>query len=330
MSGFDELVAHSRVVCVAKILQRRIPSLAESAEAVSATAEEIVRALRLPAVPAAAPRAPPAGAARILSYDAMARARTTLEDWTSFYLPLHGLADRDFFRWLPLLVFCEAMIYQADEDNELRAASYASTSSSRSGESPAEASQAATFSCLVSILRSRDLLSDRVQAELDNGLRYWAEERRLCAAMAGGGGGGEGAGNGSAPRLGIDEARSTRASDPFSRPAAHTHAAAHMAGTRGERAQELRLSPAPRAPLRAQRARGLGRPSALPARRRGAASLWHSRRTPIEQPSHSFAQVLTDVGDDLFDYEKDVARNSFNVLRGAVHGGHFHLARRAL
>jgi len=30
-------------------------------------------------------------------------------------------------------------------------------------------------------------------------------------------------------------------------------------------------------------------------------------------------EVLTDVADDLFDYEKDVAQNSFNVLRGAVH-----------
>lgn len=30
-------------------------------------------------------------------------------------------------------------------------------------------------------------------------------------------------------------------------------------------------------------------------------------------------EVLTDIADDLFDYEKDCRKNSFNVLRGAVH-----------
>lgn len=34
-------------------------------------------------------------------------------------------------------------------------------------------------------------------------------------------------------------------------------------------------------------------------------------------------EVLTDMADDLFDYEKDVRKNSFNVLRGAAHAlGH--------
>lgn len=30
-------------------------------------------------------------------------------------------------------------------------------------------------------------------------------------------------------------------------------------------------------------------------------------------------EMLTDIADDLHDYEKDVGKNSFNVLRGAVH-----------
>jgi peptide/nickel transport system ATP-binding protein len=57
---------------------------------------------------------------RLLSFDALRRARGTLEDFTQFYLPLHGLKDRDFFRWWHVLVYAEACIYQLDEDNEAK------------------------------------------------------------------------------------------------------------------------------------------------------------------------------------------------------------------
>jgi hypothetical protein len=53
-----------------------------------------------------------------LSYRALQRARTTLDDFTTFYLPLHGLPPSAFFQHLPLLIFTEAAIYQLDEDNE--------------------------------------------------------------------------------------------------------------------------------------------------------------------------------------------------------------------
>ena len=49
---------------------------------------------------------------------ALARARTTLDDFSRFYLPLHGLPREGFFRFLPTLVYIEACIYQLDEDNE--------------------------------------------------------------------------------------------------------------------------------------------------------------------------------------------------------------------
>ena len=49
---------------------------------------------------------------RLISYQTLRRARTTIADFTRFYLPLHGLADRDFFRWLPMLVFVDCCIYQ--------------------------------------------------------------------------------------------------------------------------------------------------------------------------------------------------------------------------
>ena len=38
---------------------------------------------------------------RVVSYRALCRARTTIDDFTDFYLPLHGKGKRDFFRWLP-------------------------------------------------------------------------------------------------------------------------------------------------------------------------------------------------------------------------------------
>jgi len=53
-----------------------------------------------------------------LSYRALERARTTIDDFSTFYLPLHGLPRAAFFAHLPLLVFTEAAIYQLDEENE--------------------------------------------------------------------------------------------------------------------------------------------------------------------------------------------------------------------
>lgn len=60
------------------------------------------------------PRAPPftaAGAPTPLP--ARARARTTIEDFASTYFPLHGLSlPKDLFRFLDVLVWVEATIYQ--------------------------------------------------------------------------------------------------------------------------------------------------------------------------------------------------------------------------
>ena len=54
--------------------------------------------------------APPGVDAPVVSFDSLRRARTTLDDFSKFYLPLHGLAQVDFFRWLPQLTFVEAAI----------------------------------------------------------------------------------------------------------------------------------------------------------------------------------------------------------------------------
>ena len=57
-----------------------------------------------------------------LSFHALRKSRTTLQDFSKFYFPLRGLAQSDFFRWLPLLVFVEASIYALDGANEELAA----------------------------------------------------------------------------------------------------------------------------------------------------------------------------------------------------------------
>lgn len=46
----------------------------------------------------------------------------------------------------------------------------------------------------------------------------------------------------------------------------------------------------------------------------------HGRQTsPQLEAFLRVDEILTDIADDLHDYEKDVGKNSFNVLRGAVH-----------
>lgn len=263
---FTMLLKRGQVAKVQSLLDSRSTSEGPTRD----LAARIVEALKPSATAAAASAAVPstsAGATRILSYDAMARARTTLSDFTAFYLPLHELTDRDFFRWLPLLVYVEAMVYQADEDNEARAASFARAASGSVGEQPAAKAQAATLGCLVSLLESRGLMSDRVRAELENGRRYWAEERRLCAGMVGAGGAG------GAPPPTFDEVLAASALKSFDYRLLHALLCA------------------------------------LSGREASAALL---RFLNVDE-------TLTDIADDLFDYEKDVARNSFNVLRGAAH-----------
>lgn len=132
-----------------------------------------------PAVVAARP-----SALRLVSFDALSRARTTMADFTQFYLPLHGLKDRDFFRWLPILIFVEACIYQLDEDNEqlCREPDKMVRMGNESGERCSMSS--ATERGLYGVLRSRDLLSAEVERELAAGREYWTMERKLCAAMS--------------------------------------------------------------------------------------------------------------------------------------------------
>ena len=202
----------------------------------------------------------------VLSFDAISRSRTTLMDFTNFYFPLHRLQHADFFRWLPLLVFVEACIYQRDEDNEALCSGYAravgaeAIATSTATAAPATRPRAVE-SALRGVLESRGLLSERVRSELEAGEEYWAIERELCAAMAAG-----------EP---IELARVYRASSLKSFDYRVLHAL--LCQLSGSAASEALL-----------------------------------RFLRLDEQ-------LTDVADDLFDYEKDVRHNSFNVLRGAAH-----------
>ena len=55
----------------------------------------------------------------LISLHALQRARTTIEDFTLSYLPMHGLAPQDgLLRFLDVLVYVSAALYELDEENE--------------------------------------------------------------------------------------------------------------------------------------------------------------------------------------------------------------------
>ena len=70
---------------------------------------------------AAAPGSPRATACctPLISLHALQRARTTIEDFALSYLPMHGLAPQDgLLRFLDVLVYVSAALYELDEENE--------------------------------------------------------------------------------------------------------------------------------------------------------------------------------------------------------------------
>jgi len=55
----------------------------------------------------------------LISFHALQRARTTIEDFALSYLPMHGLSPQDgLLRFLDVLVFVSAALYELDEENE--------------------------------------------------------------------------------------------------------------------------------------------------------------------------------------------------------------------
>ncbi|KAK9915244.1 hypothetical protein WJX75_006595 [Coccomyxa subellipsoidea] len=109
-----------------------------------------------------------------ISYNALRRSRTTIEDFVQTYFPYHRLEfPKAFFEYLDILVFVEATIYQADEANELYA---------KQGLLLPQAHSDLRKN-LQAVLEGRGLWSQQLADELAKGEEYWRQERAICAAM---------------------------------------------------------------------------------------------------------------------------------------------------
>lgn len=111
---------------------------------------------------------------RLLSYHALKKARTTIEDFVQSYFPLHRLSvSEDFFKYWDVLVFVEAAIYEMDEENEVLASQGLINPLKRlKGEQ-----------VLTEVLREQGLLSYHISLQLLQGKAYWQRERHLCSRM---------------------------------------------------------------------------------------------------------------------------------------------------
>ena len=124
---------------------------------------------------------------RVISLHALERSKTTIEDFCSSYLPLHGVDVRDgVFRFLDVIVFVSASLYELDELNEQSCSASAAElpGTAEAAEVTASARVEAGLAVLREALSGRGLLDARVLAELASGEAYWSGERRLCGQLA--------------------------------------------------------------------------------------------------------------------------------------------------
>uniref|UniRef100_A0A383VVX6 Uncharacterized protein n=1 Tax=Tetradesmus obliquus TaxID=3088 RepID=A0A383VVX6_TETOB len=230
-------------------------------------------------------------AQKTISFKALQRCRTTIEDFACTYFPLHGLdVAQGLFQYLDILLFVEATIYQMDEENEALCEQLAQQQDSQTGQQAGaedaqqqqqpeeqpeqqpeqqQQEQQLTFEAqevLLQVLQQQLLLSDRVSEELTLGQQYWRQERHICSQLAA-------TQPGHAAGLSLSEV-----------------VAAHEAKSFDYRVLHLLLH-------------GL-------------------LRKPLDEALLAFMrldEMLIDIGDDLTDYEDDVMANSFNIYRGFIH-----------
>ena len=100
-----------------------------------------------------------------ISYKGMQKSARILRDFTTFYFPLHGLCDQDFFTYYPLLGFVEALIYQADQDLE----------AGKVDEKPYTRNK----NIILSLLKEIDCYDPLIERELDNGEEYVDLESKM-------------------------------------------------------------------------------------------------------------------------------------------------------
>ena len=306
---------------------------------------------RAAAEPPPLPPPPPPHLAATISFNGLRRARTTLADFSRFYLAYHGLARDDFFRWLPLLVFVEASIYQLDEDNEELASRCATAAPPPGG---------ATEAAMLGVLEHHGLLDAHVRSELADGREYWELERRLCAAMgrraaedaaaahdgasvvaaaaeegADEEGGGRGNGNGNGEKEEEEEDEEEEEGGGFLAQVLRAHELKSFDYRLLHAMLRQLCGAADGANAGAGDGAGHGAcdgagDGACDGAGDGAGDDDAKGGAEDEQGDEQGGQaallrfvrvdeVLTDLADDLYDYEKDVERNSFNVLRGYCH-----------
>ncbi|CAL5068151.1 unnamed protein product [Urochloa decumbens] len=130
-------------------------------------------------------------AAPMVGFDAMTRAKSTLEDFCRSYFMFHGLDvnnPQSIFKYLPVLSFTESYIYQLDASNEDSLDLVPDNSSSskeleRKKEAFDDTSLSQMIEPLDSLLQRQGLMTDRLRAELKLGIQYWSLERTLCQAL---------------------------------------------------------------------------------------------------------------------------------------------------
>ena len=293
------------------------------------------------AIPNPPPLAGPAASAmRLLSFDALRRARGTLEDFTQFYLPLHGLKDRDFFRWWHVLVYAEACIYQLDEDNEAKcfarltdvAGAPAGGRGGGGGGSGGAPADVPVIECPCGAGPTSMLTA---RTERNNGRQFfrcpngpngkcsffqWADEPP-SPAKAGGAAKG--------PSHVTTSAHEATDVEQALYAILHVHGlvssrvAEELASGQRYWALERKLCTA----MASLQAVSLEDVMEASQRKSFDYRVLHAILCQLcgEVPSEALLrflhvdECLTDIADDLLDYEKDVHGNAFNVLRGVVH-----------
>eukprot|EP00457_Paulinella_chromatophora_P004773 gb/GEZN01004786.1/.p1 GENE.gb/GEZN01004786.1/~~gb/GEZN01004786.1/.p1 ORF type:complete len:530 (+),score=79.26 gb/GEZN01004786.1/:47-1636(+) len=187
----------------------------------------------------------------VVSFLSLRRAKRTLKDFFKTYFMFHGLGLDDLFEFLPVLVFVEAGIYHADEENEVIA--------SRGSLQPPQGMS--VISHIISILKEEGLFDSRVASEVQSGVEFWGLERKLCAQVL------------KKQEICIQEVHQASLSKSF----------------------DYRVL---------------------------NCLLYRLRKAEYDEAVLSFLLInehLVDIHDDLYDYEKDVFNNSFNIFRMYVH-----------
>ncbi|XLT39249.1 hypothetical protein HN873_070541 [Arachis hypogaea] len=128
----------------------------------------------------------------MVSLDSMEKANSTLEDFCRSYFMFHELdvtKPQTVFKYLPILSFTESYIYQLDKMNEKLLSTPTNGKSVHGGKDEKTTEVLASYFSndpvqpLVTLLKHKGLLTDRIREELTLGEEYWALERKLCYAL---------------------------------------------------------------------------------------------------------------------------------------------------